>query len=314
MRKPLAIALVASAGVVSLLTVSTTSASADPATVPVGDRPTAVDVAADGKAYVVNTAAGSVSVIKGTSVTATVPVGKGPSDVVVNDTTNRVYVTNADDGTVSVIDGASDTVKTTITVGPRPAAVDADEKTNLVYVGSAQDGSVSVVDGNTDALRVTVPGSGQGVAGAAVNSDTLRVYFSNIYADRLEVFDGKAFVGTTVAGKAPAGIAVHRATNSVWVANSAIHHMTILDGATGQEKGRVLLRSAGSSVVVHEESNTIYTNGGPNGVVEIDGASGKIVNEFPLGINPGEVAVDSGKTTVYATDPLHDRVYLIPRP
>jgi YVTN family beta-propeller protein len=51
------------------------------------------------------------------TVTATIPVGNTPTGIAVNQRTNTVYVTNEIGGTVSVIDGRTDTVTTTIPVG-----------------------------------------------------------------------------------------------------------------------------------------------------------------------------------------------------
>ena len=50
------------------------------------------------------------------TVTATISVGTTPLDVGVNASTNRIYVANSTSSTVSVIDGASNTVLSTISV------------------------------------------------------------------------------------------------------------------------------------------------------------------------------------------------------
>ena len=52
-----------------------------------------------------NNGSNTVSVIKGASntVVATVPVGPQPDDLAVNPVTNRIYVANTGDNTVSVI-------------------------------------------------------------------------------------------------------------------------------------------------------------------------------------------------------------------
>ena len=65
------------------------------------------------------------SVIDGTTdlVVDTIPVGKNPSGVGVNASTNRVYVSNSLDGTVSVIDGGTDKVVATVRVGSGPTGI-----------------------------------------------------------------------------------------------------------------------------------------------------------------------------------------------
>ena len=50
-------------------------------------------------------------------------MGNIPNGVAVNPTTNRIYVTNTADDTVSVIDGTTNTVIVTVNVGDNPVAV-----------------------------------------------------------------------------------------------------------------------------------------------------------------------------------------------
>ena len=63
-----------------------------------------------------------------------VPVSKNPVGVAVDPGTHTVYVTNSDDNTVSVIDGATRTVTATVPVGKNPWGVAVDPGTHTVYV------------------------------------------------------------------------------------------------------------------------------------------------------------------------------------
>lgn len=51
------------------------------------------------------------------STAVTVPVGQTPYGVAVNPETNKIYVANYSPGTVSVIDGSTNTVVSTLAVG-----------------------------------------------------------------------------------------------------------------------------------------------------------------------------------------------------
>ena len=66
-------------------------------------------------------------------VTATVPAGNTPWQVAVNTQTNKVYVIDLFGGTVSVIDGATDTLLSTISVGYEPMGIAVDEATDRIY-------------------------------------------------------------------------------------------------------------------------------------------------------------------------------------
>src|SRR5215467_5899030 len=70
-------------------------------------------------AYVANNQSNSVSVIDTATntVTATIPVGDGPSGAVFSPDGTRVYVMNTRDDIISVIDTATNTVAASIALG-----------------------------------------------------------------------------------------------------------------------------------------------------------------------------------------------------
>jgi len=80
-------------------------------------------------------------------VIATIPVGSESDAVAVSPLTGDVYVTNINDGTVSVISGRTNTVIATILVGNGPVGVAVSPLTGAVYVTNVGDGTVSVISG-----------------------------------------------------------------------------------------------------------------------------------------------------------------------
>src|SRR5262249_7726996 len=97
--------------------------------VAVGRDPACVAVAGQ-KAYVTNSANGTVSVVtrtgKGWKATSEITVGDEPRGCAVNETGNRLVVANHTDGTVSLIDTGSDQVIGSIDVGGNPFAIAID--------------------------------------------------------------------------------------------------------------------------------------------------------------------------------------------
>ena len=66
--------------------------------------------------------------------------------------THTAYVANQRDGTVSVINGATNAVTAIIEVGDSPSAVAVDPSTDTAYVanyGNGGNGSVSVINGGS---------------------------------------------------------------------------------------------------------------------------------------------------------------------
>jgi YVTN family beta-propeller protein len=89
----------------------------------VGRDPTCVAVRRATEAFVTNAADGTVSVISGSSVKATIPVGAEPRACALTPDGASLYVANQTEGTLSVIDTNSLTVTDTIPVGGRPGAL-----------------------------------------------------------------------------------------------------------------------------------------------------------------------------------------------
>jgi YVTN family beta-propeller protein len=79
--------------------------------------------------------------------TALKPIGSKSDAVAVSPLTGDVYVTNIENGTVSVISGQTNTVTVTIPVGNGPVGVAVSPLTGTVYVANVGDGTVSVISG-----------------------------------------------------------------------------------------------------------------------------------------------------------------------
>ena len=232
-------------------------------TIPVGSKPTYGDInLVTNRIYVVNNGNGqgnTMSVIDANSdtVIATVTVGYYPQGASVNPVTNKIYVSNycgntfgcnatPAQGTVSVIDGATNTVTNTVTVGVAPQVIFADSVTNKVWVlnlcGSTLNcdisgnntnvvGSVTQIDGAT--LTTATANTGQGVGALAYNPVANKAYVSN-NTDNTETFiDGTTLTTQTVnVGQSPFDVEVDPVTNKIFVCNNAGNSVTIIDGTT----------------------------------------------------------------------------------
>jgi YVTN family beta-propeller protein len=216
---------------------------------------------------------GSVSVIDGASntVIATPLTGTKPFDIKVDTVTNRIYVPNncgndaschTRNGTVTVIDGASDTVIATVNVGAAPAQAAVNSVTNKIYVSNScgsdplcvfpytTQGTVTIIDGVTNnTVSVNV-----GIFPSAldVNSATNKIYVANQCGNdpacggtaTMTVIDG-ATLGTidiAIGGHHPQAIAVNSVTNKIYVPsdcygdpscqNEPNGTVSVVDGAT----------------------------------------------------------------------------------
>ncbi|HEX3822581.1 MAG TPA: hypothetical protein VHW45_19775 [Candidatus Sulfotelmatobacter sp.] len=205
--------------------------------------------------------------------TTSIPVGTVPGRIAVNQTTNRIYVTNLNSNNVSVIDGESDTVIATVPVGMSPSDVGINSVTNLVYVASSLANSVSVIDGTSNTVVATIPGLKDPLR-LSVNAVTNEVFVANSGSNSVSVIDGSSntIVATIPVGSEPAGVRANSATNLIYVAN---------------------LNSGTISV--------------------IDGQSDTVTNTFtlPQPANPGNVALDPITNELLVTDGFNSKVYVI---
>lgn len=111
-------------------------------------------------------------------VIATIGVGGFPQGVAVNPATNRIYVANNLDGTISVLDGASNQVIHTIQGLTGPFQIAVNPSTNRVYITEPQANTVAVINGQSNQVSALIPGFNSPV-GIAVNPTTNRVYVTN---------------------------------------------------------------------------------------------------------------------------------------
>ena len=163
-----------------------------------------------------------------------ISVGNTPGAVVVNPTGTRVYVTNAGDATVSVIDATSNppAAMATINVGPQPFAIAINPAGTRVYVSNNGGGNghtnntVSVIDTGSNTVIGTIT-VGFGPAGLAVSPAGSRLYVVNNPESTLSVIDtSNNSVITTVSlngSNAASGVVVNPSGTRVYVAGPDAH-------------------------------------------------------------------------------------------
>jgi YVTN family beta-propeller protein len=155
--------------------------------------------------------------------------------IAVNPVTNRVYVANLNDNTVSVIDGASNTVVDTVAVGVIPEVVAVNTVTNRIYVANSSSNTISAIDGNTDTVVGTI--SSPYTTFLAVNSVTNRIYAGNQLASTVYVFDGStnnlvASIFIPGSSTIPESLVVNPVTNLVYIGVAYGSEMVVISGET----------------------------------------------------------------------------------
>ena len=122
---------------------------------------------------------------------------------------DTVFVSNEQDDTVSVVDGASLEVVATIPVGRRPRGIEASADAKWIYVALGDDDRFDVIDVASRKVVDTLP-SGPDPERFAVSRDGRRLYIANENDNVVSVMDiaARKIVDEIQIGIEPEGMAV----------------------------------------------------------------------------------------------------------
>jgi len=299
--------------------------------------------------YVASKTAGAVYVVDGFThaVVDTVAVGSDPFGLGLNPITQKVYVSNSGDGTVSVISMDTRSVTTTIALGPgsQPLGVGVNPAANRIYVALHGTGELAVIDGASDTLVATVPVGG-GPFGVVADSLLNRAYVSTREGGYVAVVDGitnteiitqRTFVGGEAyqVGLDPAlrrlyivyaPSATARSCDLRPVRKNSTHlasagepnHIEVFEiKATGM--GRITTLIAGNAgldggigIAANPATGSIFvSNAAEDSLTIFDGTSLAVVTTLPMPGNPGHVSANPVTNRVYVSNRSADIVYMV---
>ena len=225
----------------------------------------------------------------------TFTVGNWAQDLRVDQATDTVYVVNANDNTVSVMNGATCNAQNssacqaspaTITVGNGPYALAIDQATDTIYVANGNDNTVSVINGATcngthpagcNQTPPTIP-VGSNPDGIAIDEATDTIYVANGNDNTVSIINGTTCNGTHPAGcnqtppaipvgDGPYPIAVDQRTNTVYVANGGDGTLSMINAATcnantmtgcGRTPSAVNVGGLPFGLALDESTDTLY--------------------------------------------------------
>jgi len=216
--------------------------------------------------------------------TTRIRVGRYPSFVSVNSATNFIYVSN-ESGTVTVIDGATNTVTASISVGGFAQGIAVNPASNQIYVAlfAGLSSTVSVIDGNTNTVVDSIP-----VPGAtylAVDNLTDRIYVSDSDST-VRVIDGSSntVIATVTMPNSVSQLAVDVTRNLIYVAvESSPPSVAVIDGSTNTVVNTFPVKGAPYllGLAVDPSLNQVYAVYGQ--IVDVlDGATGNVMANIQL--------------------------------
>lgn len=239
---------------------------------------------------------------------APIPVGGDPDSVAISPDGRTAYVSNEIDGTVSVIETATDRVAgAPIAAGSNPAEVALTPSGGTLYVTDELSNRVTVIDTATrepiGSIKV-----GSFPNGIAVAPDGLSVLVSNAGADTVSVIDTltNTVASTPISvGEEPLGIAFTPDGAKAFVADGNGKSVTVIDARTdtveaaaikvGKEPGAIAVTTDGSrAYVANDESNSVSV---------IDTATNQVVGTaIKAGSAPTGIAITPDGRTAYVAE------------
>jgi len=219
--------------------------------------------------FLVSPTACSVSVIDGNKHTevSTIPVtttlGGGLTGIVVNPLSGLVYVANASDNVIDIIDGRHAKLIDSISFGANsPSAIALNPILNLLYVpyGTNQ---TAVVNAWTKKILATTT-FGNSTVGAAVNVLTGNVFVTDQELNGSSLTGVLGATGHLVTSVSvtpfPTGVDVDSFTNLAFVASPLSEKVAVIDGSTNTITATVSGVQA-NYVAVNPATELVYTSG-----------------------------------------------------
>jgi YVTN family beta-propeller protein len=323
------------------------------ATVPVGEESSGGGIAVDAgihRAYAPSAMDGRVYVIDTTTnaVVGTITVGPEPASVAIDTLPTTlvnaaastgagilpvlqgpptVYVGNRGNGTISVINSATNTVTSTITLQDQyVAALGVDPVAHLLYAAGADKAvstnvDIDIIDEQTKKL---VAGGGGGPTSdvfrqIAVDSGTHEAFAAACCSGlmRTETYTApSSFKGSYFTVPGNGGVAVNSTTHKVYISNASksVGAVSVYDESLKIVTAGVPVGTFPGGVAVDSGTNLVYVaNTDSNTVSVMDGANNTVIATVPVGHAPDDIAVDSSTHTAYVVNRGDDTVSVITR-
>ena len=248
------------------------------------------------------------------SSTVTIHVGHSPDAVCVDPSRNLVYVANAYDNTVSVINGSTNAIMKSVAVGDEPDAIAVNPSTGTVYVADLADNNVSVID---ELTNIVVRNVSVGNSPDALAIDTAKniIYVANQDDNTVSVINGSTNVvieGVAV-GASPDALAVDSSNSLVYVANSFEDTVSVINGSMNKVIATIPVGGDPAGIAVDSSSRMIYVTNFDDWTVSVINGSNRslVATVTTVGASPDAIAVDEITNAIYVVSYDNDSLSMI---
>jgi YVTN family beta-propeller protein len=216
---------------------------------------------------------------------------------------HHLWVPNADDNTISLIDTSKGAVVDVISVGNAPAGAALDPTSGAVYVTSQQDNSISILDAaGNPAGTVSLDGRPHSIAFDPV---THRVFVAVAAQPwKIVAFEGLTRTAEVVLGNARSihGIAIDAGTRLYAADASGQVYVINLRGSQPVLETSFTAGHAPVGIAVDSTTHNIYVTDFDTARVECFTPDGRRLTSFEVTRGPVALAIDPGGRKAYVAD------------
>jgi YVTN family beta-propeller protein len=258
-----------------------------------------------------------------------ISVGISPKGIVVDDTTNKIYVANSKSDTVSVIDGDRDKVMYDIHVGDNPQTLSlyqplggisslGPRQYDKIYVANSGSNNISVINGSSDQRTpIGLISVRDTPAAIAVNDLYDKIYVANYNNDTASVIDGSndKKIEEIPVGVNPAAIVYD--AGKIYVANYNSNTVSVIDASNYTKIGEPAVGAGPAAMAVDDTTYKIYVaNYDDNTVSVINGSNYTKIATIQVGKAPNHIEVENvddyrTANNIYVTNSKADIVSVI---
>ncbi len=212
------------------------------------------------------------------------------------------YVTNSGDGTVSVLNLATNASTGTVTVGAKPVDVAITPNGKFAYVANETDGTVSVILVASRSVVTTIT-VGKAPRGVAISPDGRTVWVTDSGDNDVRTIDTatNAVSGPISVGNEPEGIAISPDGLHAFIAQKG-GNVSIVDTATRAVVADFVDDNRGPSRIAigPRGGRAFVTDSGFNTVTAFNPDNGAAGTPIPVGAQPSAIAIDPSGALAYA--------------
>jgi YVTN family beta-propeller protein len=223
------------------------------------------------------------------------PAGSDPEEFAVNRDGTRIYISNEDVATASVLNVADGEVEQIVRVKKEPEGVALSPDGRFVYVTCETGGEVVVIDTrlNKGVAEFTVGGRPRTVA---FLPDGSRAFIPSETTGTLHVVDTASYKTlstiTLPAGSRPMGTAMDAEGKRLYVSNGRAGTVCVVDPHTGRVLNTIAVGKRPWGLAIAPDGRHLYVANGPsNDVSVIDLGTEEEVGRVQVGDGPWGVAI-----------------------